>query len=234
MNSLKKHGLQCVVLCGGKGERLRPLTADIPKPLVKVNGKPILSHILSHMMNAPIDEFILCTGYKWEKIDAFISENRYIKPVRTIHSGDVDIVQRLAGLEHIIKDDFIVLYGDTISDINIVDLINFHRHKVGKATVSVWPLKSEFGVMDINDSGKVTGYFEKPVLNKWINIGYFYFERGIVQKFKEFSKYEDFLRNLMLSDQLNAFKHNGIHITINSLRDLEAAEMTLNQIGERN
>jgi glucose-1-phosphate cytidylyltransferase len=160
-----------------------------------------------------------------------MSIQAFPKPVQIMDSGNVDIVERLAALKGLIKGDFLVLYGDTISDIDVAGLIEFHKSHSEPATVSVWPLKSQFGIMDINSHNKVIDYNEKPTLNKWINIGYFYFAQKMLDEMKDFSRYEDFLEHLMKTKQLNAYKHDGIHLTVNSLRDLEEAELSVQKIG---
>ena len=117
---------QAVILCGGKGERLRPLTNIKPKPLVEINKKPILTYILNHLSSYGIKDLIICTGYKSYEIDRFFETNIFDFNLNLINSGDVDIIDRIKSVSTLLQNDFLLLYGDTISDINLNDLINLY------------------------------------------------------------------------------------------------------------
>ena len=151
---------QTINLCGGKGERLRPLTADLPKPLVPINGKPLLGHILEHAQAHGVKEFVAAVGYKADKIKTYLADDLGLA-VELVDSGDADIVRRLADCAPRIKGDCLVLYGDTLSDVNLADLTAFHRSRPEKVTITVWPLRSQFGVLDVNEDGKVVSFQEK-------------------------------------------------------------------------
>ncbi|SVD39382.1 uncharacterized protein METZ01_LOCUS392236, partial [marine metagenome] len=103
-------------MCGGKGERLYPLTNDIPKPLVEIKNKPILSHIIEHLEKYNMTDLIILTGYKSDKIAFYINQNHYSNNIRIIDSGDVDIIRRIQDSLPFIDGDFMVLYDDTISN----------------------------------------------------------------------------------------------------------------------
>lgn len=215
--------IQTVILCGGKGERLRPLTADLPKPLVPINGKPLLGHIVDHAQAHGVKEFIAAVGYKAEKIKAYLADDLGLA-VELVDSGDADIVKRLADCAPFIKGDCLVLYGDTLSDVNLADLAAFHRSRPEKVTITVWPLRSQFGVLDVNADGKVVSFQEKPSLDKWINIGYFYFAKEALPWLAGFATFQDFLVHLVARGELNAYRHKGVHITVNTIKELQEAE----------
>jgi len=214
--------LQVVVLCGGKGERLRPLTADLPKPLIPIKGKPLLGHIVEHIQKYAVDELIAAVGYKADRIKEYF-DALGVKAT-LVDSGDADIVKRLTACAPLIKGGFLVLYGDTLSNVDIDDLIAFHRARPQKATVTVWPLRSPFGLLEVGEDGEVTSFKEKPTLDKWINIGYFYFEKEALSWMDGFERFEDFLAHLVAKGQLNAYRHDGVHITVNTINDLQEAE----------
>jgi len=88
----------------------------------------------------------------------------------------------------------------------------------------VWPLKSSFGVFDLDETSRVANYEEKPELDKWINIGYFVLSKSAISALGQFKTFEEFLTSLTSRRQLHAFQHRGIHITINSRAELEEAE----------
>ena len=223
------HNLQAILLCGGKGERLRPLTDDMPKPLIPIKGKPLLRHIVEHAQKHGIGAFIAAVGYKAEKIKDYLENQLQIK-AEFVDSGDADIIKRLNDCAALIQGDFLVLYGDTLSDVDLEKLIAFHRSRAEKATVTVWPLQSQFGVLEVAEDGKVVSFKEKPVLDKWINIGYFYFEKEALDWMRGFERFEDFLHWLVAEGKLNAYQHKGIHITVNTIKELDEAEKNIGRV----
>ena len=102
-----------------------------------------------------------------------------------------------------------------------------------QATVSVWPLKSQFGIFELGKNDRVISFKEKPVLDKWINIGYFCLSKGLIPMIKKHSKFEKFLEKLIEENKLIAYKHKGLHITINTLKELEEAEKKIKLIEKR-
>ena len=227
-NSTKK--IKAVLLCGGKGERLYPLTDEIPKPLVKIREKPIISYIIKHLEKFKIMDLIILTGYKSKKIESYIRNDYANSNIQIINSGDVEIIKRIQDAINFIDDDFILMYGDTISNINLENLMQFHRSSEYEVTMSVWPLVSQFGIVEINEMSGVEGFREKPRLDKWINIGYFYFNRSVFDQVKDSTSFADLLENLSSQGILGAYKHEGIHITINTVKELSDAEQNISKI----
>ena len=224
--------LDAILLCGGKGVRLRPLTESLPKPLVPIKGKPILGHILNHLSNSPIKHYYIAAGFEINKIHEYFSINPLKeKKVTIVDSGEVEIIERIVSCAKLIKSDgFLVLYGDTLADINIKKLLQFHSKHNGLATIVLWPMRSPFGVMEIGEQDRVESYLEKPVLNKWINIGFFYFSSKLIPKMESFEKFEAFIEYLVNIQELYAFKHTGKHITVNTLQELDEAEKNIELI----
>jgi len=222
--------IDIIILCGGKGERLQPITNDIPKPLLKIRGKPILSYIIDHLGNYNLDNLIITTGYKSNAIHNYINETYHNSTYKIVDSGDVDIIKRVQDSLKFVYNDFMILYGDTISNVNLNELIEYHKNHTEPVTMTVWPLRSQFGIVDVSDNGEVLSFQEKPILDKWINIGYFYFNNSMIEKIKKYNKYEILLKNLANEKYLNAYKHNGIHITVNTIKELEEAEKSIIEI----
>ena len=224
--------LDAILLCGGKGIRLRPLTESLPKPLVPINGKPILGHILSYLSSSPIKHYYIAGGYEINKIHEYFSIYPLKKKkVTIVDSGEADIIERIRSCAKLIKSDgFLVLYGDTLSDINIKQLLQFHSKHKGLATVTLWPMRSPFGVMEIGGQGRVESYLEKPILDKWINIGFFYFSSELILKMEGFEKFEAFIEYLINKHELYAFKHTGKHITVNTQQELNEAEQNIESL----
>lgn len=222
--------VQTLILCGGKGKRLRPLTENIPKPLAKIKSKTILSYIIEHIVSYDIKDLIFTTGYQSEKIEQYLETSSHDCNYSIINSGDVNIVQRIKDAVPHITGDLILLYGDTLSDVNIHDLIKFHHSHRGKATMTVWPLRSPFGVLEVDEGGMISSYQEKPILDKWINIGYFYLEPDALQWLEGCDTFENYLTLLVEKRELNGYRHKGTHITVNTLEELQAAEDNIEKI----
>ena len=216
-----------LILCGGKGERLRPLTECTPKPLVHLKGRPILSYLLDHVKRFGINNVVIAAGYQADKINQFFEEHHRDLDTTIVNSGDIDIIERIKACSPHIKGDFILLYGDTLADVNLNQLQEFHFSHNSKATITLWPLKSQFGLAEIDQEGNVTNFREKPTLDQWVNIGNFYYEKEVLGWMKDFTSYAEFLGHLGAHKRLKGFKHHGIHITVNTLRELEDAEQNI-------
>jgi len=224
--------IDVLLLCGGKGERMRPITQTIPKPLVLINNRPILDYIISHVRKFDFKKFIIATGYKSEKIASHFNKEVDSGEVILVDSGEVDIIKRICDARELITGDLVMCYGDTLSDVNLRELIRFHESHPGKVTVTLWPLQSQFGILEIEDDCRISSFREKPVLDKWINIGYFYIENEVLGWLDKFSKFEDFLTSLVSQNELYGFRHRGLHITVNTHQELKEAENNINKIIE--
>jgi len=224
-----KNNVSALILCGGKGERLGALTESTPKPLLCLKGRPILSYILDHIQRYNITNVVIAAGFQEEKIRSFFQENYCDLNVTIVDSGDVDIIDRIKACSPYIKGDFILLYGDTLADVNINRLQDFHFSHGSKATITLWPFKSQFGLAELDEDGNVIKFREKPVLDQWINIGNFYYEHGVLGWMEGFSSYAAFLEHLGEQKKIKGFKHYGLHITVNTLRELEDAEQNIHE-----
>jgi glucose-1-phosphate cytidylyltransferase len=224
-----KNDVTAIILCGGKGERLRPLTAEMPKPLIQINGKPILSYILGHVKRFRVRNIVIAAGYKSDKIHEFFEENHRNFNVTIVDSGEVDIIDRIKSCAHNIDGDFILLYGDTLADVNLEELQKFHFSHKSQATITLFPLKSQFGLAELDDDDYVIKFREKPTLDQWINIGNFYFEHEVLSWLNDFASFASFLEAMGAQKKLKAFRHNGVHITVNTLRELEEAEQNIHE-----
>jgi NDP-sugar pyrophosphorylase family protein len=214
--------LTVIILCGGKGERLRPLTLKIPKPLIKINKKSILEIILEHLSKSKLEHVVLATGYKSWKFKKFTKikfKNSFIK---VTNSGDVNIINRINKCLkfNFINDDFMLVYGDTITALNINKLIKSHKKNKKLVTVGLLRYKSQFGLMRINKYNLVKQYQEKPILDYWINIGYFYFSKKTISIIKRFETFEKFLSYIVKIGQLNGYKYSQSHSTVNNYSEL--------------
>jgi glucose-1-phosphate cytidylyltransferase len=219
--------IKILILCGGKGERLKPLTESIPKPLVKIQERPILSYLLSYFKRLGFRKFVIAVGYKSEVIIQYFRNEHRDLEIEIVDSGDADIVRRIQDSATHLPGDFILCYGDTLADVDLNDLIRFHQNHNGDVSITVFPLQSQFGVLDIEDNNRVVSFVEKPVLDKWINIGYYYFSHRIIGQIVKYDNFVDFLQATATAGQLYSYKHEGVHITVNTFTELQDAERNI-------
>jgi glucose-1-phosphate cytidylyltransferase len=125
------------------------------------------------------------------------------------------------------------MYGDTLADVDLNRLQEFHFSHTAKATITLYPLKSQFGLATLDEDGYVTSFREKPTLDHWINIGNFYFEHDVISWMNDYSSFAGFLQFLGSQKKLQGFRHQGIHITVNTLRELEEAEENIDEFAEK-
>jgi glucose-1-phosphate cytidylyltransferase len=218
-------------LAGGKGTRLRPLTNSLPKPLVKVAGKSIIDYAIEHCSFHGLDNFLILSGYLSSKVvDHFslIATPQEQVKFKIIDSGDVDIIDRIKqALDYVKTKYLIILYGDTISDVNIDNILNFHKSHGSVATMATWQMRSNFGVIESDELGLVTGYREKPKMDVWMNIGYIIFSADKSTCVNDFDTFQELLENLVKTKKLYTYQHNGFHYTVNNLSELQDAEKFL-------
>ena len=232
--------MKAVILAGGRGTRLNEETKNIPKPMVKIGGKPILWHIMKIYSNYGIKEFIICCGYKKEIIENYFK--RYNSPknkenwkVTLIDTGKESMTGgRLKRVKRLISNEkfFFFTYGDGISDINIKQLINFHLKNKKLATVTAVRPPGRYGVLNIKNS-MVKKFSEKAKGGDgYINGGFFILSPkvlNLINSDKTTWEQEPMLK-LAKKKQLMAYKHDGFWQSMDTYRDkLQLEELWKNK-----
>ncbi len=221
--------MKVVILAGGLGTRISEESHAQPKPMIKIGGMPILLHIMKIYSHYKINEFIICLGYKGDVIKKFFSNyNSTPWNIQLIDTGlNTMTGGRLKRIQEHIDDTFCVTYGDGLSDININNLISFHKGKKSLATLTAIHPPERFGVLSL--SGDYVSEFHEKHRGEssWINGGFFVFEPEVF----------DYLQNgdmtilertpletLSKEQKLTAFKHNGFWFPMDTLRDKKHLE----------
>ncbi len=243
----EKKPIKVVILCGGRGTRLVEETEYRPKPMVHVGDRPILTHIMDIYSGYGFKDFILTLGYKGAMIKDYFLNFDYYTNDFTIDLGEGKVITphtrrhpdwritlantgeetltggRIKRIEQYIEGDtFMLTYGDGVSDIEIDQLLNYHR-KMGKiATVTGVHPMTRFGELDIED-GLVKEFREKPqVKTGLINGGFFVFQREVFDYLSEDGSLErEPLENLARDGELAIFPHDGFWHCMDTYRDME-------------
>ena len=216
--------MKALILAGGFGTRLSEETDMRPKPMVEVGGRPILWHIMKTYSHYGINEFVICLGYKGDLIKKYFSD---------LHQNDFNCTFVNTGLEtmtggrlkrvqkYVENETFCFTYGDTVNDLNISELINFHK-KIGvSATVTACIPPEKYGILYLNGD-MVENFKEKPKEEEnWVNGGYFVLEPEIFDCIinDETVWEEKPLQNLAINGKLTAYRHEGFYQPMDTLKD---------------
>lgn len=203
-------------------------TRFIPKPMVKIGNKPILWHIMKIYSHYGFDDFILCLGYKGEQIREYFQREKdwnitFAKTgLYTNTGGRIKKIQR-----YVRGETFFATYGDGLSDINLINLLEYHERQKKVATLTVVKPPSPFGVVELDSNNLVTDFREKPILDHWINGGFFVFGKAIFEYVKGNDVLEkDVFHRLARDRNLVAYKHGGFWECMDTYKDnLQLNEM---------
>jgi glucose-1-phosphate cytidylyltransferase len=212
------------ILCGGRGTRLRERTEAIPKPLVEIGGKPILWHVVRIFAAHGFERFILLTGHRAELIERFAEGERWPAgvEVRCLDTGeDTPTGGRLhRARAELGGGTFLATYADGVADVDLQELVGFHRRHGGLATMTVVRPELQFGVARMDGDGVVLGFQEKPRSEHWINGGFFCLEQGVFDYLSASSVLErDPLERLADDRRLRAYRHRGFWKCMDTYKD---------------
>ena len=225
--------MQVVILAGGFGTRLSEETDLIPKPMVRIGEIPILEHIMNFYSGYGHKEFIVALGYKAEIVREYF-ENKTFPDwrVELVDTGlETSTGGRIKKLKNLLDDEFMLTYGDGLSNVNIDDLLDHHKRFGKIATVTAVRPPARFGTIE-SFNGIVTRFAEKdPQEAGWINGGFFCLNRKVCDFINdESTSFESEPLNLLVErKQLSAYEHNGWWQPMDTLRD----KRTLESIWER-
>jgi glucose-1-phosphate cytidylyltransferase len=213
-----------VILCGGRGTRLRERTESVPKALVEIGGRPILWHVIGIYAAQGFERFLLATGYLGEMVEEFVAAEGWPGGVEVecVDTGlDTPTGGRIARLgERLGGDTSCVTYADGVADIDLDALLSFHQAQAALATVTVVQPRLQWGVAEIGDDHRVAGFVEKPRSEHWINGGFFCFEPAALDYIGADSVLErEPLERLAAEGQLGAYRHQGFWDCMDTYKD---------------
>jgi glucose-1-phosphate cytidylyltransferase len=243
--------MKVVILAGGLGTRLSEETIVRPKPMVEIGGQPILWHIMKIYSHYGFNEFIICLGYKGYIIKEYFAN--YFRhqsditidlstQITQIHNTtaepwkvtliDTGVDTMTGGRVKRIKSytegkPFMLTYGDGVSDANIADLVKYHQSQKKLITVTAVQPSGRFGAMNLDSTGSVSSFVEKPRGDgAWVNGGFFVCEQGVfdfIEGDKSILEKTPF-ENMASAGQMAAFQHTGFWRPMDTLRDRQELE----------
>ena len=241
--------MKAVLLAGGFGTRISEESAFKPKPMIEIGEKPILWHIMKEYSHYGINEFIICAGYKQHVIKEWFADyylhnsditfdysqggemivhNNIAEPwkvtivdtgLNTMTGGRVKRIKKYVG-----EESFLLTYGDGVSDVNIKELVEYHKSHGKIATMSSFNVGQQFGVLDVDREGKVTAFREKSNSDGGvINIGFMVFEPAIFDYIEGDSTVfeKEPLEKLVKEGQLMTRKHDGFWQCMDTKREMD-------------
>lgn len=237
-------GLKGIIMAGGKGTRLRPITYSIPKPLIPIAGKACINYTMDSFYNAGVKDFIITTGYKFQSLITGVLESKH-QDQNVLFSVEKEPAGTAGGVKFVqnyINDTFIVGSGDVLQDFDIRGILNFHRKKRAKITVVLTTVSdpSQFGIAQVRDE-KIVRFVEKPpreqAFSNLVNSGLYVIEPEILDRIPADRPY-DFAKELFPAllkegESIYAVEGNGVWIDTGRPQDLILANtLMIDRYGE--
>lgn len=244
--------MKTIILCGGIGYRLKEETEFKPKPMVLIGGKPILWHIMKIYSHYGFNEFVIALGYKGDYIKQYflneknmvhdftldistgqakVHKNKSSKPenfkITFVNTGEETLPgERILKVKNYIPktdQDFMVTYGDGVSDLNIKELVRFHKKQKTIGTVTGVHPRSKWGLLKVDENNRVSRFVEKPVLrNEWVNGGFMVFKREFFNFLKLEEMEHEGLKRLIEKKQLSIKIHEGFWHAMDTYNDVDS------------
>ena len=219
--------MEAIILAGGKAERLGDAADGRPKALVSIGGRPLAAYQLALLAQAGVDRVLIsCAAGQEEAFE------------RELAGQDVELVLvpeaeplgrgggiRLAAGHRRDTGPLYAVNGDELFDIDLAELLRTHTERASAATITVAPLKSHLGVVDLGPDDVVVGFREAPMLPFWVNTGLYVLDEDAIARLPEKGDHEtSTFPELTAEGQLGAFRHEGLWLTVNTPKDLRLAQ----------
>lgn len=238
--------MKVVILAGGRGTRIGEESHLRPKPMIEIGGKPILWHIMKTYSQYGFNDFIICCGYKgqlikeyflhyytYESDSTFLLKDGNVK----VHKNEIEpwkVTLANTGLDtltagrvlkikdYIDEDEFLLTYGDGVSDVNIADVVRFHHEHGRIATITTTQPSGRFGALKIDEANRVQGFKEKARADQaWVNAGFMVFNKKVFDYLGDGSEMleQTPFESLARDGEMAAYKHEGFWSPMDTMRD---------------
>ena len=218
---------EAIILAGGKAERLGDVAEGRPKALVPIGGRPLVAYQLALLGRAGVERVIVsCAAGQEEEFERALDG----LGLAIVCVGEPEPLGRGGGLRLAASaressEPIYALNGDELFDLDLRGLFEAHRRGGGAATITVAPLKSHLGVVDIDDDDVVRGFSEGPTLPYWVNTGLYVLENEAIERLPERGDHEaTTFPELAVEGRLRGFRHTGLWLTVNTPKDLRLAQ----------
>jgi NDP-sugar pyrophosphorylase family protein len=219
--------VEALLLAGGKAERLGEAAQGLPKPLVPVAGFPLAEYTVARLVRAGVTRVIVAcrAGQEEAFVNALGGIGAEIVPVGEPEPLGRGGGFRLAAAQRQESGTVLALNGDELLDVDFSALLAEHEQAGADATIVVAQVRSPFGVVDLEDDGRVSGFREAPLLDNWVNSGVYALSESALGRFPERGDHETTtFPELAQEGTLRAFRHQGVWLTVNTPKDLRKAE----------
>jgi NDP-sugar pyrophosphorylase family protein len=219
--------VEAIILAGGKATRLGEAARGLPKALVPVAGHPLAEYQVAQLVRAGVDRVIVSCAADQEEL---FQEQLSGLGAEVVAVGEPEPLGRGGGLRLAATrreetGPVFAVNGDELHDVDLEALLDTHRRKSGAATIVVAPLTAQFGVVEVEDGDRITGFREAPRLPHWVNAGVYVLDEEALERLPERGDHEQStFPELAGEGKLFAFRHEGVWITINTPKDLQRAE----------
>ena len=218
--------MKVVILCGGRGTRSYPFTEYFPKVMMPIGGTPVVVHLMRIYAQQGFTNFVLAAGHRREILVDYFKGRFQDWGVNVVDTGeDTNTGERIRRCEPYLGDTFLATYGDGLGNVNVNELVAFHKSRNGLATVTSVPLRSQYGTIAFNSDGRVERFQEKPVISgSWINAGYFVLEKRVFGCWTGEDLEAEVLPGLAVRDVLYTYSHHGFWKSMDTSKDQQEFE----------
>ena len=225
--------MYALIIAGGEGERLRPLTSDRPKPMIQVAGRPILEHELRWLKREGVTNAVVLCGYKGRVIQDYFGDGADWG-LRIAYSPEEEPLGRGGALRQgyrLVPPDekmVVALNGDVLTNQPLKPMLQYHRRKMAAATVMLTPLRSPYGIATLDRSGRIVTFSEKPLLPYWMNAGVYVLSPDFFRRLPMKGDHEDTaFPALSVQGKLFGYRSKAYWRTVDTFKDLTEAEREL-------
>ncbi len=237
---MAKRNLKAIILAGGLGTRLRPYTLFMPKPMLPLGDKPVLEHLISWLHDNGIKEIVVCVGYLRRIIEDYFKDGKELGTKITYARTNTPMgtAGQLKSAEKFVGETFLCVYGDSIYDFDVKDMIEYHYKKKALATIALIHYKTtlKYGFIDIDEKGLVKKWREKPSIEGPINIGFYVMEPkflNFIPKDSRFGMNSAFDKAMEASEAIYGYVAKGSFTDIGDKRGyVEVYKKYLEKLGD--
>jgi mannose-1-phosphate guanylyltransferase len=227
--------VKAVLVAGGLGTRLRPLTLKTPKPMLKIGKKPILEHLIEWNKKNGVKSFVICVSYLRENIEDYFKDGKKfgVDIEYAVSKKQLATAGQLKTAEDFIEDTFVCMYGDSLFDFSLRNMIKQHKTKKSFVTMALNEYKTnlEYGVINTSKTGKVLSWEEKPEIKANINMGCYVMEPDVFSLIPKNKPYgmDDVIKKIMKKKLVSGFITKKGFTDIGNKKSYEQANLEYTQ-----